>query len=175
MITHGRGQLCMPLLPEVCERLKIPLMVETNTAPLGTIVHHPGRSPHVENRHHGPGAGLHDSGHRRSRQQAEPISCGPAICSRWWPRKGACSAGPGIPRRPSIWPGWPDWPRPACCAKFSTTQGNRADRKLLFELAQQHELQIISIEELIRYRRMREKLVYRIAEAELPTRHGHFS
>src|ERR1700693_5165350 len=36
MITHGRGQLCMPLLPEVCERLKIPLMVESNTAPLGT-------------------------------------------------------------------------------------------------------------------------------------------
>jgi 3,4-dihydroxy 2-butanone 4-phosphate synthase/GTP cyclohydrolase II len=27
MITHGRGQLCMPVLPEVCERLKIPLMV----------------------------------------------------------------------------------------------------------------------------------------------------
>src|SRR5438876_8371948 len=36
MITHGRGQLCMPVLPEVCERLKIPLMVESNTAPLGT-------------------------------------------------------------------------------------------------------------------------------------------
>ncbi len=36
MITHGRGQLCMPLLPDVCERLKLPPMVETNTAPLGT-------------------------------------------------------------------------------------------------------------------------------------------
>src|SRR6266481_5488869 len=36
MITHGRGQLCMPVLPEICERLKIPLMVESNTAPLGT-------------------------------------------------------------------------------------------------------------------------------------------
>ena len=35
-------------------------------------------------------------------------------------------------------------------------------------------LQIISIEELIRYRRVREKLVYRIAEAELPTKYGQF-
>src|ERR1700674_48188 len=36
MITHGRGQLCMPILPEVCERLKMTPMVESNTAPLGT-------------------------------------------------------------------------------------------------------------------------------------------
>ncbi len=36
MITHGRGQLCMPILPEVCDRLKLHPMVESNTAPLGT-------------------------------------------------------------------------------------------------------------------------------------------
>src|SRR5271170_244311 len=36
MITHGRGQLCMPLLPEVCERLKLAPMVDANTTPLGT-------------------------------------------------------------------------------------------------------------------------------------------
>src|ERR1700679_192050 len=36
MITHGRGQVCAPLLTEVCERLKLAPMVETNTAPLGT-------------------------------------------------------------------------------------------------------------------------------------------
>ena len=36
MITHGRGQLCMPILPEVSERLKLAPMVEANTTPLGT-------------------------------------------------------------------------------------------------------------------------------------------
>src|SRR5690606_17220838 len=36
MITHGRGQLCMPILPEVSERLELHPMVESNTAPLGT-------------------------------------------------------------------------------------------------------------------------------------------
>jgi 3,4-dihydroxy 2-butanone 4-phosphate synthase/GTP cyclohydrolase II len=36
MITHGRGQLCMPVLPEVCQRLELERMVDQNTAPLGT-------------------------------------------------------------------------------------------------------------------------------------------
>ena len=36
MITHGRGQLCMPILPEISQRLGLHPMVEANTAPLGT-------------------------------------------------------------------------------------------------------------------------------------------
>src|SRR5687767_15916525 len=36
MITHGRGQFCMPVLPDVCDRLKLSPIVEANTAPLGT-------------------------------------------------------------------------------------------------------------------------------------------
>src|SRR5262249_62263357 len=36
MITQGRGQLCMPILPEVSERLKLAPMVEANTSFLGT-------------------------------------------------------------------------------------------------------------------------------------------
>ena len=53
-------------------------------------------------------------------------------------------------------------------------QGDRAGRVDLFALAAKHDLHIISIAELIRYRRVREKLVYRIAEAELPTKYGQF-
>src|SRR5947207_3889693 len=36
MIREGRGQLCMPILPDVAERLKLPQMCEANSAPLGT-------------------------------------------------------------------------------------------------------------------------------------------
>ena len=42
----------------------------------------------------------------------------------------------------------------------------------LYDLAQQHHLQIITIEQLIQHRRKSEKLVYRLAEADLPTRYG---
>ena len=52
--------------------------------------------------------------------------------------------------------------------------GNRAGRDDLVALAEQHGLEMISIEELIRYRRAREKLVERVAEADLPTKWGHF-
>ena len=38
----------------------------------------------------------------------------------------------------------------------------------------EHRLEMISIEELIRHRRVREKLVYRMVEARLPTRYGQF-
>ena len=47
-----------------------------------------------------------------------------------------------------------------------------AGREQLHEIAREHGLPIVSIEALIKYRRLREKLVHRVAEAELPTRYG---
>ena len=40
MLVHGRGQVCMPVLPEVCRRLDLPPMVDQNTSPLGTSLPH---------------------------------------------------------------------------------------------------------------------------------------
>ena len=50
--------------------------------------------------------------------------------------------------------------------------GDRASREELFALAKEFNLKIITIEQLIRYRRRQEKLVYRMAEADLPTKVG---
>jgi 3,4-dihydroxy 2-butanone 4-phosphate synthase/GTP cyclohydrolase II len=36
MIRHGRGQVCMPILPDLASRLELPMMVEANSTPLGT-------------------------------------------------------------------------------------------------------------------------------------------
>jgi 3,4-dihydroxy 2-butanone 4-phosphate synthase/GTP cyclohydrolase II len=47
-----------------------------------------------------------------------------------------------------------------------------ASRERLHAIATEFDLPILSIEMLIAYRRRREKLVTRLAEAELPTRHG---
>jgi 3,4-dihydroxy 2-butanone 4-phosphate synthase/GTP cyclohydrolase II len=51
--------------------------------------------------------------------------------------------------------------------------GDRANRTELTELAERFKLPIISIEQLIAHRRVREKLVYREAEAVLPTKYGN--
>ncbi|HCA40355.1 MAG TPA: bifunctional 3,4-dihydroxy-2-butanone-4-phosphate synthase/GTP cyclohydrolase II [Aminobacterium sp.] len=49
----------------------------------------------------------------------------------------------------------------------------RLDDLVIF--SQRHEIPIISIEELIRYRSRREKLVERVAEVKLPTAYGSFT
>ena len=52
--------------------------------------------------------------------------------------------------------------------------GNRATRDQLFEVAARHSLHIITIEDLIKYRRVSEKLVTQLATADLPTKYGDF-
>ena len=36
MLHHGRGVLCAPMAPELCERLEMDMMVRENTSHLGT-------------------------------------------------------------------------------------------------------------------------------------------
>ena len=62
-------------------------------------------------------------------------------------------------------------PAGALCEVLNA-EGDRATRGELLEIADRHGLQIISIEQLISYRRVREKLVVRLAESDLPTRYG---
>ena len=52
--------------------------------------------------------------------------------------------------------------------------GSMARLKDNLRFARKHRLRIISVEDLIEYRRSREKLVRRVASPDLPTRHGLF-
>jgi 3,4-dihydroxy 2-butanone 4-phosphate synthase/GTP cyclohydrolase II len=63
--------------------------------------------------------------------------------------------------------------RPAgMLCEILSENGDRATRPELFALARRFHLEITTIEELIRYRRRSEKLIFRQAEANLPTRYG---
>jgi 3,4-dihydroxy 2-butanone 4-phosphate synthase/GTP cyclohydrolase II len=53
--------------------------------------------------------------------------------------------------------------------------GDRASRDQLFDIAEKHDLEIISIEQLVSHRRVSEKLISRVSEAKLPTRYGEFT
>jgi 3,4-dihydroxy 2-butanone 4-phosphate synthase/GTP cyclohydrolase II len=66
------------------------------------------------------------------------------------------------------------YPAGVLCEILNDT-GDRATLDDLFVLARTYGLEITSIDELIRYRRQREKLVERIVEAKLPTRYGQFN
>ena len=171
MITHGRGQLCMPVLPDVCERLELPPMVDENTAPLRTSFTIP-----VDHRSCRTGI--------TAQERAATILgiCDPASKATDFVRPGhlfplAAMEG-GVLRRAGHTEAAVDLTRMAglrpagVLCEILDENGDRATRDRLYGLAKQHSLQIITIEQLIRYRRLREKLVYRLAEANLPTRFG---
>jgi 3,4-dihydroxy 2-butanone 4-phosphate synthase/GTP cyclohydrolase II len=167
----GRGQLCMPILPEVARRLELPLMVETNTAPLGTSFTVP-----VDHRSCRTGITAEERATTiraivaPDSQPSDfvrpghlfPLVAKPGGVLR---RAGHTEAAVDLARLAGLTPA-------GVLCEILDEHGNRASREQLFQLAARHRLQIISIEQLIRYRRRLEKLVTRQAEARIPTRYG---
>jgi 3,4-dihydroxy 2-butanone 4-phosphate synthase/GTP cyclohydrolase II len=173
MITEGRGQLCLSILPDVAQRLDLPMMVAANSAPLGTAFTVP--VDHVSAK-----TGI--TAAERARAIAAIVD--PASVPRDFVRPGhlfpLVAKEGGVLRRAGHTEAAVDLARLAglspagVLCEILDASGNRADRDGLFALAAAHGLEIISIEQLIRHRRTREKLVDRIAEAELPTKWGRF-
>ncbi len=60
-------------------------------------------------------------------------------------------------------------------AEVVNDDGTMARLPQLQAFAEEHGLHLITIADLIRYRRHREKLVRRVSEARIPTRHGDFT
>jgi 3,4-dihydroxy 2-butanone 4-phosphate synthase/GTP cyclohydrolase II len=65
-------------------------------------------------------------------------------------------------------------PAGVLCEILNST-GDRATRDELVDIAGKHQLEIITVEQLIAHRRVSEKLVTRAAQCRLPTRFGEFS
>jgi len=171
MITHGRGQLCMPVLPEISERLGLHAMVDQNTAPLGTNYTVP--VDHITAR-----TGI-TAGERAKTIQS---ICDPTSVPADFVRPGhlfpLVAKEGGVLRRAGHTEAAVDLARMAgltpagCLCEILDETGDRATRDQLIVQAEQFGLPIISIEQLIAHRRIREKLVYRKAEALLPTKYG---
>lgn len=171
MITHGRGQLCMPILPDVCERLDLPPMVDRNTCPLGTnftvpVDHHTNRTGITAQERATTILSIVDPASKPA-DFVRPGHLFPLVAKEGGVlrRAGHTEAAVDLARMAGL--------RPAgVLCEILDEKGDRAPRAELFRLAKEFGLEIITIEELIRDRRRREKLVYRIAEADLPTKYG---
>ena len=171
MLTHGRGQVCMPVLPEVCRRLDLPPIVDDNTAPLGTRFTVP-----VDHRSCRTGITAGEKA-LTIREIVNPDSQ-PSDFVRPGHLYPLEAKEGGVLRRAGHTEAAVDLTRLAglnpagvVCEILDET-GDRATRERLYELAEKFQLEIITIEDLIRYRRRSEKLVYRLAESDLPTRYG---
>ena len=172
-MLRGHGQLCMPVLADVCRRLELTPLLKSNTAPLGTAFMTP--LDHAAAR-----TGITAQERARTiRTIVDPCST-PADFVRPGHVYPLLAKEGGVLRRAGHTEATVDLARMAGLApagvlcEILDEQGDRATRDQLLKIADQHNLQIISIEQLIAHRRVNEKLVSRLAEADLPTKYGRF-
>jgi len=60
------------------------------------------------------------------------------------------------------------------CCEIMKEDGNMARTPDLIEFAKAHHLLFITVADLVAYRKQHEQLVHRVAEADLPSKYGHF-
>ncbi len=174
MVTHGRGIVCMPCAGDRLDELQIPLMVDQNEETHGTAF-----AVSVDAKH---GTTTGTSAHDRAttiRAVADPRTTArdlrmPGHVFPLRAREG------GVLQRAGHTEATVDLARLAGLAPVGVLceilhpDGTMARLPELTRVAREHGLKIISIADLIAYRRQRERLVERVAEATIPTEHGVF-
>ncbi|MFN9915880.1 MAG: 3,4-dihydroxy-2-butanone-4-phosphate synthase, partial [Pirellulaceae bacterium] len=172
-MLKGHGQLCAPVLPSVCERLDLKPIVQHNTAPLQTAFMTP-----VDIAGCRTGITATERAETIRRLAAtEAVAADFVRPGHVYPllameggvlrRAGHTEAAVDLARMAGLAPA-------GVLCEILNASGDRANRQELQDLAQQHGLEIISVEQLIAHRRLNEKLVNRTAEASLPTKFGDF-
>lgn len=173
LVLSGRGDFCLSVLPETADRLEILPLVDSNNSKLGTAFMTP--LDHIDCR---TGVTAEErcltvktiaDPHSRPEDFVRPGHVHLLVAKQGGVlrRAGHTEASLDLVRMAGLQPAG------VLCEILDET-GNRASRDHLLQLAQQQNLQIISIEQLIAHRRISEKLVHRSAEAKLPTKYGDF-
>jgi len=174
-VTHGRGILCAPMVPEVADRLGLKLMVSNNTAKYGT--------PFTESvdakEKTTTGTSAFDRAHTL-RALADPRTT-----SKDFVRPGhvfPLRAVPGgVLRRAGHTEAAPDLcvlaglqPVAAVC-EILAEDGSMMRLPELVPFARTHGLGILTIRDLIAFRRRRDTLVRRLVSVPMPTSEGLFT
>ncbi len=174
MITHGRGLVCVPITEERAKSLQLPLMVSDNTDPLQTAF-----TVSVDHRDTSTGISAYE---RSLTVQAllDPDAQGedfrrpghifPLIAMEGGVlrRAGHTEAGVDLARLCGAEPA-------AVICEVVREDGQMARVDDLEKIAKLHNLKMITIQDLIRYRHQKEKLVERVVSVRMPTRFGEFT
>lgn len=175
MVTHARGLICLPMSAELCDNLRIPLMTQRNESGFGTNF-----TVSIEARH-GVTTGISAADRATTilaavADNAKPedvVSPGHIFPLRARKggvlvRAGQTEGGVDLARLAGLKPA-------AAICEVLNEDGSMARMPDLKKFAQKHGLKIATIKDIIRYRMQSGLLsVKRIAEADLPTRHGDF-
>ncbi len=175
-LAHTSGVICVPLLPERVEELDLPLMVAANTEVQRTAF-----TVSVDARH-GTTTGISaDDRSATIRALVDPSTRptdlnkpGHIFPLRYRPggvlkRAGHTEAAVDLARAAGRHPSG------VLCELVSEDKATMARLPELEVFAEHHGLYLISIADLIRYRRQKDKLVRRMAQARIPTDFGEFT
>lgn len=174
LLEHGRGMLCTPISQEVSERLQLPPMVpaDQNSGPMQTAF-----TVTVDHRNAGTGVSAENRA-LTLRALADPRSR-PADFVRPGHISPLLAKSGGVLRRAGHTEATVDLMRMAglqpvgVVIEILSPNGNgMASHSELDFLSKQFGIPMISIEELIRHRRISEQLVRREVEAHVPTKYG---
>jgi 3,4-dihydroxy 2-butanone 4-phosphate synthase / GTP cyclohydrolase II len=174
MAKYGRGLICLPMTADRLDYLRIGPMTRENTSPYGTAFYES-----VEARE-GVTTGI--SAHDRARtiqvaidpssRASDLVRPGHVfpLCARKGGvlvRAGQTEASVDLARLAGLIPA-------GIICEIMNEDGSMARVPDLVEFCKQHNLKMVTVAELIRYRMENERYVARAGEAMLPTRYGEF-
>jgi 3,4-dihydroxy 2-butanone 4-phosphate synthase / GTP cyclohydrolase II len=174
MAKEGRGLICLALTPQRCSELNLPPMTQRNEARLQTAF-----TVSVEARE-GVTTGISaaDRAHTiqvaidpetRPDQLVQPGHVFPLMARPGGvlERTGQTEAGVDLARLAGLNPA-------AVICEIMNDDGTMARVPDLVPYAEEHGLRIVTVADLIKYRRRNEKLIRRAATVAMPTRYGDF-
>jgi len=174
MITHARGLICLPLTEERCDELHLPPQTSENTSSMGTAF-----TISIEARE-GVTTGISAADRAKTILTAVNPDSKPSNLARpghIFPlrakrggvlvRVGQTEASVDIARIAGLNPS-------AAICEIMNEDGTMARLPELEIFAAKHNLKIISVADLVRYRIQKETLVRRVVETTLPTMYGVF-
>jgi 3,4-dihydroxy 2-butanone 4-phosphate synthase / GTP cyclohydrolase II len=174
MAREARGLICLALPPDRCDELGLDLMAAKNESAFETAF-----TVSVEAREGvTTGISAHDRAHTIQvaiDPRAEPhdlVQPGHVFPLKARPggvleRTGQTEAGVDLARLAGLIPA-------AVICEVMRDDGQMARIKDLIPYCERHGLKMITVADLVKYRRRTEKLVDRVAEANLPTEFGEF-
>lgn len=176
MVTHARGLVCLPMAPELIDKLNLPLMTKHNESGFGTNF-----TVSIEARH-GVTTGI--SAQDRATTILAAVADNATADSVVTPghifplraqkggvmvRAGQTEGGVDLARLAGLKPA-------AVICEILKDDGTMARMPDLIEFAKQHDLKIATIKDLIRHRMQTGLLsIRRVAEANMPTKYGSFN
>lgn len=175
MVTHGRGTVCVPLTPQRLHELELPMMVERNTARLGTAF-----TVSVD-AVKGTTTGISAFDRARTIQTLVDPKAKPSDLARPGHVFPLRAAEGGVLKRAGHTEAAVDLARLAglqpagVLCEILSEDGSMARLPELEKLAERFGLKIITIADLIKYRRRTERLIKKVATASLPTDYGDFT